>query len=209
MSPYDGALAVLVDPVPSCGRGRGILFLAAHLAQAEDVNRMAADGRGICTVTINENTAARLRLMPQGPIPRQRDAPYLVNSVEAVACSETGISAAERALTLRVAGNPDAVAEDLVTPGHIMVQVARNVLRERASLPEIANALLSAHRIARFSAWCDILDEGGDIGSATYCRAQAERLGLPCFEASTAIAFARTELSAWAAAVQFSDTMFT
>lgn len=207
-TPYDGSLAVLFDAASNGGRGRGILFMAAHLAEPKDVNRMATDGRGVCTITINEAAAARLRLAPQGAVPRQRDVPYLVNSIEAVACSETGISAAERALTLRVAGNPEAVAEDLVTPGHIMVQVARNVLRDRASLPEIANALLSAYRIARFSAWSDILDDSGEVGSATHCRELAERLTLPYFEAPAAIAFARRELAAWTAAVEFSDAMF-
>lgn len=203
-----GALALLVDRTAAGGAGRGIVFAAAHEAQTVDVVAMALHARGICTVTVNESTAMRLGLYAQGQSPRVGDEPYGVNSVEAVACDETGISARERATTMRALANPAAVAEDLVTPGHVMVQVARNILRAGATLGEQANALLSASGVARFAAWSDILNDSGEIGDAAWCAALARRLDIACYDAGTARNFARHRLGAWDEVVRFSASHF-
>lgn len=203
-----GALALLVDRDAAGGAGRGILFAAAHEAQTEDVVAMALHARGICTVTVNESTAMRLGLYAQGQAPRVGDEPYGVNSVEASACDETGISARERATTMRALAYPQAVAEDLVTPGHVMVQVARNILREGATLGEQANALLSASGVARFAAWSDILDDRGEIGDAAWCVGLAGQLALPVYDAQAARVFAQAKLAAWCQVVRFTASHF-
>jgi 3,4-dihydroxy 2-butanone 4-phosphate synthase/GTP cyclohydrolase II len=203
--PFEGGLATLVDAASLQGRGRGIFMAPAHRITDRDVVTMVKEGQGVCTITINESIAMRLGLQPQG-IASAGEEPYFVNSVEAVACTDTGISAQERATTLRTIGNPEVVASDLATPGHIMVQVARNVLRDDASLPETANALLSALGLTRFAAWTDILDGNGDVADAAHCRALAERLGVPCYEAERVRSFAHEKLSAWDAVVRFSRT---
>lgn len=201
---YAGTLAIMVSPHAA----RGVMFAPAHGALAADVTAMAIHARGICTVTVNEGAALRLGLHVQGQGPRPGDEPYLVNSVEAVACSETGISASERATTMRAIGNPDAAAADLISPGHVMVQVARNILRDGSTAPELANALLSAHALARFAAWTDILDDDGELGSVDWCLGLAARLGLPCFDGDAVRRFARARLPAWEEVVRFSDAHF-
>lgn len=203
-----GKLALLIDREAAGGAGRGILFAAAHEAVTADVLAMALHARGICTVTVNESTAMRLGLYAQGPAPRIGDMPYGVNSVEAVACDETGISARERATTMRALAHPQAVAEDLVTPGHVMVQVARNVLRDGATLGEQANALLSATGVARFAAWSDILDDNGEIGDSASCMILSRRLTLPVYDARTARLFAHEKLAAWDQVVRFTASHF-
>lgn len=201
----NGTLAVLLQNANAPRPGRGIMFCAAGLATREIVACMAKEARGICTVTLNEATAMRLGIAVQGRgSAATSEQAYYGNSVESVECSETGISASERATTMRTLGRPAVSADDIVSPGHIMVQIARNVLRDGASLPEIANALLAANRIARFSGWIDILDEEGELATADICRALAHRLGIPCFEAAAAHASARDRLPAWTAAVDFS-----
>lgn len=205
---YDGTLAVLIQENSASGQGRGIMFCAASMATREMISCMAKEARGICTVTIGEATAMRLGIMAQGR--RQvgdSEQAYYGNSVESVECSETGISAAERATTMRTLGRPDVGLDDVVAPGHIMVQIARNVLRDDASLPEIANALLAANRIARFSGWIDMLDDEGELAAPGTCRKIAGRLGLPCFEAAAAHASARERLGAWSAAADFSRSL--
>jgi 3,4-dihydroxy 2-butanone 4-phosphate synthase/GTP cyclohydrolase II len=206
--PYTGGLAILIDPALMGGKGRGIFVAPAHQITDADVVTMVAEGMGVCTITINESTAMRLGLHPQGN-PTAADEPYFVNSVEAVACTETGISARERAITLRAIGSPDVVRADLASPGHIMVQVARNVLRNGATLPETANALLSALGLTRFAAWTDILDRAGEVGDADHCRALGQRLGLACYDAQAARQFAREKLPAWDAVVRFSEAHFS
>ncbi|MBW8910497.1 MAG: 3,4-dihydroxy-2-butanone-4-phosphate synthase [Sphingomonas sp.] len=206
---YDGRLAIMVDSRVAEGAGRGIFFRAARGTSEADVRIMTGHGRGICTVTIDEPTAMRLRLYPQGSVPHDADLPYLANSVEATSCTETGISAQERATTMDALGRPGVKAEDLVTPGHIMVQVARNVFRPEASLPEHAYMLMSARTDSRFASWCDILNEEGDIASADECTQLAAKLGLDSFPAADVEAYGRVELADWVRAIEFSKARFS
>ncbi|WP_336951610.1 3,4-dihydroxy-2-butanone-4-phosphate synthase [Sphingobium aromaticivastans] len=205
---YAGDLAILIDRRAMAGKGRGILFMPAQNIETTDVVTMVNGGRGVCTITLNEGAAMRLGLYPQGEGPRAGEVPYFVNSVESVACEETGISAKERAITLRTVASPEAVAKDIVTPGHIMVQVARNILREGAGLSELANAFLSARGIARFAAWIDILDDTGEIGDSDWCVELGARLGLACFDAGEVRCFAGEKLAAWDEVVRFSNRHF-
>lgn len=205
---YQGELAVLVDPDEQGGRGRGILFRAARGTTERDIVIMASRARGICTVTVDEPTAMRLGLHAQGTIPADPDAPYLANSVESRECRETGISAAERAVTMSTIGRADVHADDLTSPGHVMVQVARNVFRPGASLPELAYLLLSARTESRFPGWCDILNDSGDLASSAECRELATEINLPLYTANEAREVGERELADWLRAIAFSKAKF-
>lgn len=200
---YHGRPAILIDEA----RDVGLIFAAARDIDEQDLVLMVAQG-GICTVTINETTAISLGLFPQGSPPRPGEEPYFVNSVESRACTETGISARERAITMRTLGRRDVGADDVHSPGHIMVQVARNVLRADATLPELANLLLAATTDTRFAGWCDILDERGEVAGAAHCRALAERIGVPVFVAAEVASFGRDTMGPWVNAVEFSKQRF-
>ncbi|MBA2934834.1 3,4-dihydroxy-2-butanone-4-phosphate synthase [Sphingomonas sp. CGMCC 1.13654] len=204
---YDGRLAILIDPAAREGRGRSLIFAAARDIRDEDVITLTAQG-GICTVTINEGAMIRLGLSPQGGPPPGGDAPYFGTSAEARACTETGISAKERALTMRTLGGRDVGADDIQSPGHIMVQVARNVLRDGASLPEMANALLAATTDTRFAAWADILDASGEVAGADDGIALARRLDVPHFLSSDVIRLSRERLAPWVDVMRFSQERF-
>ncbi|WP_439486893.1 3,4-dihydroxy-2-butanone-4-phosphate synthase [Blastomonas fulva] len=214
MAPYadpttcDGTLAILVHEGSAARPGRSVMFCAASMATREMVSIMVTHARGICTVTVSEAVAMRLGIMIQGQgALKPNDQPYYGVSVEASDCTETGISAAERAMTMRTLGRPDIAHGDVVSPGHVMVQIARNVLRTGASLPEIANALLAANRVSRFSGWIDILNDDGDLASPHEARILAQKLGLACFEADAAHASARERLREWMAVTDFNLTI--
>jgi 3,4-dihydroxy 2-butanone 4-phosphate synthase/GTP cyclohydrolase II len=105
----------------------GDLCMAAEFVTPEAINFMATHGRGLICVTLTEEQTDRLGLaMMQTP---GRGGPPLGTaftvSVEARTGVTTGISAADRAHTIRVAANPACRPDDLVTPGHVFPLRAR------------------------------------------------------------------------------------
>jgi len=170
-------LAVCVDRNALAGRGRGIFFVPAEGVSAQDVNEMARSGRGLVAAAMTAERAFTLGLMPLAQARSDSRVRYLV-SVEAVACAETGISASERALTLRTLAAHSTTAVDLVSPGHIMPSIVATRIGPESELQELAFHAASAHGNALAIAWCDILDDAGDVASAPWCEALAVKLGL-------------------------------
>jgi len=120
-----GRMVILVDDEDR--ENEGDLTMAAQFASPEAVNFMATHGRGLICVTLTEQHIARLSL-PMMASPG-RSGPSLGTaftvSVEARTGVTTGISAADRAHTIRVAASPECKPEELVTPGHIFPLRAR------------------------------------------------------------------------------------
>jgi 3,4-dihydroxy 2-butanone 4-phosphate synthase/GTP cyclohydrolase II len=113
-----GKMVILVDDEDR--ENEGDLCMAAEFVTAEAINFMATHGRGLICVTLTEEQVERLHLpMMQGP----RGGPALGTaftvSIEARHGVTTGISAADRAHTTRVATNVASKPEDLVSPGHV------------------------------------------------------------------------------------------
>ncbi len=115
----NGKMVILVDDEDR--ENEGDLTMAAQFATAEAVNFMATHGRGLICITITEEQVQRLGL-PMMQAPGRAGPPLgtaFTVSVEARTGVSTGISAADRAHTIRVATNPHASHDDLVTPGHV------------------------------------------------------------------------------------------
>ncbi len=180
---YNGELAILFDSTERAGKGRGIFLVSAMDTTADDACIMAIQGRGVLTVTLDASDALRLGLGVQGRRPADTRMPYYALSVEALSCSETGISAAERALTMRVVGAQETNSDNLTSPGHVMVQVVRDTFREMATLPELGYRLLSVKGQRKAAGWCDILGDDGDHADFACCQRLANDFSLPLFNA--------------------------
>jgi 3,4-dihydroxy 2-butanone 4-phosphate synthase/GTP cyclohydrolase II len=120
-----GKMVILVDDEDR--ENEGDLTMAAQFVTPDAINFMATHGRGLICVTLTEEQIDRLELpMMQAP---GRGGPPLGTaftvSVEARSGVTTGISAADRAHTIRVAVNPNARPEEVVTPGHVFPLKAR------------------------------------------------------------------------------------
>ncbi len=120
-----GKMVILVDDEDR--ENEGDLTMAAQFVTPEAVNFMATHGRGLICLTLTEDAIARLDL-PMMAAPG-RSGPSLGTaftvSVEARMGVTTGISAADRAHTMRVAASPECKPEELVTPGHVFPLRAR------------------------------------------------------------------------------------
>ncbi|MEM1437680.1 MAG: bifunctional 3,4-dihydroxy-2-butanone-4-phosphate synthase/GTP cyclohydrolase II [Pseudomonadota bacterium] len=119
----DGQMVIMVDDEDRENEG-DLVMLASHV-RAEDINYMARYGRGLICLTLTRERCQRLRLplMVSGT-----DSAHSTNftvSIEAAEGITTGISAHDRARTVQVAVAADAVAEDLVQPGHIFPVMAQ------------------------------------------------------------------------------------
>ncbi|MEL6184469.1 MAG: 3,4-dihydroxy-2-butanone-4-phosphate synthase, partial [Myxococcota bacterium] len=118
-----GKMVILVDDEDR--ENEGDLCMAAEKVTADDINFMATHGRGLICLTLTEEKIAQLDL----PMMTQRNrSPFQTGftvSIEAAEGVSTGISAADRALTIQVATKPQAQPADLVTPGHVFPIRAR------------------------------------------------------------------------------------
>jgi 3,4-dihydroxy 2-butanone 4-phosphate synthase/GTP cyclohydrolase II len=118
-----GKMVVLMDDEDR--ENEGDLVMAAEHARAEDVNFMARYGRGLICLTLTRERCRQLRL----PLMvRDTDALHGTNftvSIEAAEGVTTGISAHDRAHTIRTAVRADARPEDLRQPGHVFPLMAQ------------------------------------------------------------------------------------
>ena len=120
-----GKMVILVDDEDR--ENEGDLCMAAQLVTPDAINFMARHGRGLICLALDEDQVARLEL-PMMTAPGRSGPPLgtaFTVSIEARAGVTTGISAADRAHTVRVASSPEARPSDLVTPGHVFPLKAR------------------------------------------------------------------------------------
>lgn len=118
-----GRMVVLMDDEDR--ENEGDLVMAADAVRAEDINFMARYGRGLICLTLTQQACRDLRLPLMVSDNGAQFATNFTVSIEAAEGVTTGISAHDRAHTIRTAVKPDARPEDLVQPGHIFPLMAQ------------------------------------------------------------------------------------
>jgi 3,4-dihydroxy 2-butanone 4-phosphate synthase/GTP cyclohydrolase II len=118
-----GKMVIMVDDEDR--ENEGDLLMAAELVRPEDVNYMATHGRGLICLTLSRERCAQLRLPLMVFETDQHHATNFTISIEAAEGITTGISAHDRARTIKAAVAPDARPEDLKQPGHIFPVMAQ------------------------------------------------------------------------------------
>ncbi len=119
-----GRMVIVVDDEDR--ENEGDLLMAAAKVRPEDINFMARFGRGLICLTLTRSRCQQLRLpLMVGDTDRQQSTNFTV-SIEAAEGVTTGISAQDRARTVRVAVSPDANPEDIRQPGHVFPLMAQS-----------------------------------------------------------------------------------
>lgn len=113
----DGKMVIMVDDANR--ENEGDLQIAAEKIRPEDINYMARYGRGLICLTLSRERCAQLRLPLMVDETDAQQATNFTLSIEAAEGVTSGISANDRAKTIRAAVAPDARPEDLTQPGHI------------------------------------------------------------------------------------------
>jgi 3,4-dihydroxy 2-butanone 4-phosphate synthase/GTP cyclohydrolase II len=157
-----GKMVVLMDDEDR--ENEGDLIMAASQVRAEDINFMARYGRGLICLTLTKERCRQLQL----PLMvNENNAAHRTNftvSIEAAKGVTTGISAADRAVTIRAAVAPDAKPSDLVQPGHIfpLMALPGGVLR-RAGHTEAGCDLARLAGLEPTAVIVEILNEDGTM----------------------------------------------
>ena len=186
-----GRMIILVDE-PSRENEGDLAMLAEHVTPAA-INFMAREARGLICLPMAGELCDRLGLRPQVERNGSRMGTAFTVSIEAAAGVTTGISAADRARTIRVACDPGARAEDLVSPGHVFPLRAREggvLVREGQTegivdLARLAGARSSAGVI------CEIMNEDGTMARMPELEAFAAKHGLKIATIADLIAYRR------------------
>ena len=157
-----GRMVILVDEEDR--ENEGDLVLAADFVTPEAINFMAKYGRGLICLTLTEARCRELGLRPMVAANGSSHGTNFTVSIEAAEGVSTGISAADRSHTIRVAVNKNSKAEDLVQPGHVFPLTAVNggVLM-RAGHTEAGCDLSAMAGLSPASVICEIMKDDGTM----------------------------------------------
>lgn len=157
-----GHVVVLVDDEDR--ENEGDLVFAADFVTPEKINFLAKHGRGLICMPITPEHAAQLNLPPMAPRNRTVHGTNFTVAIEAAEGITTGISAADRAHTIRVATRPGARPEDIVQPGHVFPLVAQpgGVLM-RAGHTEACCDLARLAGLNPAAVLCEIMNDDGTM----------------------------------------------
>ena len=153
-------MAILVDDADR--ENEGDLIMAAEHATPASINFMARFGRGLICVPTTEDRLKQLGVERMVLQNRESFKTDFQMSVDAARGITTGISAADRARTVKVMASPTAVAEDLVQPGHVFPLRARTGgVLQRAGHTEAAVDLARLAGCRPIGVICEILKDDG------------------------------------------------
>jgi 3,4-dihydroxy 2-butanone 4-phosphate synthase / GTP cyclohydrolase II len=157
----------------------GDLTMAADMVTPETINFMARHGRGLICLAITEEKVAELRLPMMTADNRSLRGTAFTVSIDARQGITTGISARERAHTIRTAVEPTATADDLVTPGHILpLRGRRGGVLVRSGHTEGAIDLARLAGRAPAGVICEIMRDDGEMARLPDLEAIAAQHGL-------------------------------
>jgi 3,4-dihydroxy 2-butanone 4-phosphate synthase/GTP cyclohydrolase II len=157
-----GRMVVVVDDEDR--ENEGDLTLAAEFATPESINFMARFGRGLICLTLTEERADYLHLGPMTNENTSRFGTAFTESIEAREGVTTGISAADRAHTIRVAVDSASTANDLARPGHVFpLRARKGGVLVRAGQTEASVDLARMAGLIPAGVICEIMNEDGTM----------------------------------------------
>ena len=157
-----GRMVILVDEEDR--ENEGDLIMAADHVTAEAVNFMAKFGRGLICLTLTRERCERLQLPPMAARNGDKKGTAFTVSIEAAEGVTTGISAADRARTVRAAVAKDAKPDDLVQPGHIFpLQAVEGGVLMRAGHTEAGCDLAAMAGGTPAAMICEIMKDDGTM----------------------------------------------
>ena len=173
----EGRVVIVVDDEDR--ENEGDFVVAAEHATPEAINFLSKHGRGlVCFAATRE----RLRALELGPMVAENTAPLGTSftvSVDAAEGTTTGISAHDRARTVRVLVDPATRPRNLARPGHVFpLQAQPGGVLQRAGHTEAVVDLCRLSGLAPAGVLCEILDEDGTMARLPRLRETADRFGL-------------------------------
>jgi len=172
-----GRMVVVVDSPDR--ENEGDLVMAADHVTPEAINFMARFGRGLICLTLTRERCERLRLPPMVARNGTKMGTAFTVSIEAASGVTTGISAADRARTVRAATARHAAPGDIVQPGHIFpVMAQKGGVLVRAGHTEAGCDLAELAGLTPAAVICEIMNPDGSMARMSDLEQFAGRHGL-------------------------------
>ncbi len=171
-----GKILVVVDDEDR--ENEGDLTIAAEKITPEAINFMATRGRGLICLALDAETCTRLDLQPMSAVNTARFGTAFCEAVDAAEGVTTGISAYDRAHTIRVAIDPETRPQDLARPGHIFPLRARpGGVLVRSGQTEAAVDLARLAGLSPGGVICEIMNEDGTMARVPQLREFCKQYG--------------------------------
>ena len=157
-----GGMYILVDDENR--ENEGDLVFCASDVNARKINFMAKYGRGLICLTINSLQAKKLELNYMAPVNQSRNQTAFTISIEAKKGISTGISAKDRARTIKIATKRNVKKKEIVSPGHVFPIVSKDggvLVRAGHTEASVDIAKLSKKNPA--AVICEIMNEDGTM----------------------------------------------
>jgi 3,4-dihydroxy 2-butanone 4-phosphate synthase/GTP cyclohydrolase II len=172
-----GRMIVVVDDEDR--ENEGDLTLAAEHVTPEAINFMARYGRGLVCLTLTEERADYLRLGPMTQQNSSRFGTAFTETIEAREGVTTGISAYDRAHTIRVAIDPQSTAHDLARPGHVFpLRARKGGVLVRAGQTEASVDLARLAGLIPAGVICEVMKDDGTMARVPDLTAFCQEHGL-------------------------------
>lgn len=157
-----GKIVIVVDDEDR--ENEGDLIMAAEAADADSINFLAKEGRGLICMPISKEIADRLDLPPMTSNNTENTRCNFTISIDAKNGTTTGISTRERAITIQQVMKPECQPEDLLRPGHIFpIRAAQGGVLVRAGHTEAAVDLATLAGFQQGGVLCEIMKEDGEM----------------------------------------------
>ena len=155
-----GKMFILVDDKNR--ENEGDLIIPGSKCNSKNINFMAKHGRGLICLALTKKQIDNLKLPLMSPNNKSRMQTAFTISIEAKKGITTGISAQDRARTIKTAINPKVKKSDIVSPGHVFPLVAKNGgVLERAGHTEASVDISKLSSLNPSSVICEVMNEDG------------------------------------------------
>jgi len=158
----NGGMYILVDDENR--ENEGDLVFSASDVNSQKINFMAKYGRGLICLTLNSNQSKRLGLNYMAPVNQSRNKTAFTISIEAKKGITTGISAKDRAKTIKIATKKNANKKDIVSPGHVFPIISKDGgVLIRAGHTEASIDIAKLSKKIPAAVICEIMNEDGTM----------------------------------------------
>ncbi|MDC0473042.1 3,4-dihydroxy-2-butanone-4-phosphate synthase [Pelagibacteraceae bacterium] len=155
-----GNMFILVDDKNR--ENEGDLIVPASKCNSKKINFMATHGRGLICLALSKKKVDKLSLPLMSSVNKARMQTAFTVSIEAKKGITTGISAFDRAKTIKVAINPNTKKKDIVSPGHVFPLVAKSGgVLERAGHTEASIDISKLAKLNPSAVICEVMNEDG------------------------------------------------
>ncbi len=155
-----GKMFILVDDKNR--ENEGDLIIPGSKCNSKSINFMAKHGRGLICLALTKKQVDNLKLPLMSSVNKSRMQTAFTISIEAKKGITTGISAQDRAKTIKTAINPKVKKNDIISPGHVFPLVARNGgVLERAGHTEASVDISKLSKLNPSSVICEVMNEDG------------------------------------------------